>query len=38
MTPAGCHDWIVPYGHIVMEGVPIRNLVDTGASVSCLVH
>ena len=38
MTPVGCHEQIAPYGQLMLEGIPIRGLVDTGASVSCLAH
>ena len=38
VTPAGCHQQIVLYGQLVLEGIPVRGLVDTGASVSFLAY
>ena len=38
VTPARCHKQIAPYGRLVLKGIPVQDLVDTGASVSCLAH
>ena len=38
MTPADCHEQIVPFDQLVLEGISIWGLVNTGASVSCLAH
>ena len=38
MTPAGFHEQVAPFGHITLDGVLIRGLIGTGASVSCLAH
>ena len=38
LTPDGCHEQIAPYGHITPDGIPIRDLVGTGSSISCLAH
>ena len=36
MNPAGYHKQLAPFGHITLDGVLIRGLVDTSVSVSCL--
>ena len=38
VTLVGCCEQIAPYGQLVLEGIPVRGLVNTGASVSCLAH
>ena len=38
MTSVSYHEQIAPYGHITLNGVPIWGLVDTGTSMSCLMH
>ena len=38
LTPAGCHEQVASYGHIMLNGIPIQGLVDTGDSVFCLAY
>ena len=38
VTPVGCHEQLASFGHIMLGGIPIQGLVDTGVFVSRLVH